>query len=63
MTDWGEVERRLAEIERDWSWLARRIGISKQRLSNYKRGLHAPPERVRRDVEVVLGLTRVEQAA
>lgn len=57
---WGDVQRRLAELERDWAWLARKVEINDATLSAWRLGHRRggkPPERVRRDIEMVLGMS------
>lgn len=56
MEFWESVVGRLAAMERSQAWLARRVGKLPTTLNNYRKGHRPTPERLKRDIALVLGL-------
>jgi DNA-binding CsgD family transcriptional regulator len=60
---WLAVLGRLSAQERSQAWLARQLGMSRQRLSTYVRGDCKTPDHIRDRVALVLDLRNEEEAA
>jgi hypothetical protein len=60
---WKQAGGRLEAMERSKSWLARRIGVSRSQLNNWSNGYRPTPERVRRDVALLLDISGREPVA
>ncbi len=51
-----QVRQVLKDDDRSLTWLSKRIGIGRSALGNYANGHRATPERVRRDVALLLDI-------
>jgi transcriptional regulator with XRE-family HTH domain len=54
---WQRALGRLEAMERSQGWLAKKAGMSRQRLNNYVRGYRRTPDDIRLRVEAHLDLT------
>jgi hypothetical protein len=53
---WQRALGRLEAMERSQGWLARKTGVSPQRLNNYVRGIRRTPDDIRTRVEALLSM-------
>ena len=59
--DTAALWRRLAVLNRSQNWLAREVGMSPGYLSTLVNAGRAPSGRIRRRMQVALGITRFEE--